>query len=264
MIEQQLVLHLSRRLLGQATMAVAWHDGHAGTHLLRAKTEDHGGVIVKVHRAQERHVQEVHAYRTWTPALGERAPRLLATNGDPPAIVVTTVPGIPLAQRQLDRAGEQDAYQQAGHLLRKLHGAGAPRWEPDWAAWLADRAEYWIHQAGDRISRTYRNDVRAHMRALRDLAPLPTVPCHLDFMPRNLMHADDGTLRLIDFEHSRYDLAARDLVRLATRIWIDRPDLQKSFVSGYGDLTATDIEVIDHCGTLDALTTLACGRSSTG
>jgi thiamine kinase-like enzyme len=62
------------------------------------------------------------------------------------------------------------------------------------------------------------------MRALRDLAPLPAMPCHLDFMPQNMIYSGDGILGLIDFEHSRYDLAARDLVRLATRIWPLRPD----------------------------------------
>jgi hypothetical protein len=90
----------------------------------------------------QRHVQEVHAYRTWIPALGDRAPRLLATTDDPPALVVTAVPGVPLTERQLDPEAEQDAYRRAGHLFKTLHAAGPPRLEPDWTAWLAERAEY--------------------------------------------------------------------------------------------------------------------------
>ncbi|GAB3146930.1 hypothetical protein GCM10027290_29420 [Micromonospora sonneratiae] len=235
---------------------MAWHPGHAGTQVLRSSTAEHGEVIVKQHRSQERHTQEVHAYRTWVLALGDRAPRLLAATDDPPSIVVTAVPGFPLDQRKLAPEAEQDAYRQAGRLLKALHAAGPPRLEPDWTAWLAERAEYWIHQAADHITPNYRAEVRAQMQALQDLAPLPAVPCHLDFMPRNMIHGDDGLLRLIDFEHSRYDLPARDLVRLATRIWPLRPDLRASFLDEYGQLTATDHKILEHCTHLDTLTEL--------
>lgn len=251
------LLQLCRRLLGTDAVPVAWHSGHAGTQVLRASTANHGEVMVKPHRSQERHTQEVHAYRTWVPAaLDDRAPRLLATADDPPTIVITAVPGSPLSQRTLTPKAEQDAYRQAGQLLKTLHAAGPPRLEPDWTAWLAERAEHWLHQAGDRITLSYRAEVRAHMRALQDLAPLPTVPCHLDFMPRNMIYGHDGIVRLIDFEHSRYDLPARDLVRIATRIWPQRPDLRDSFLDEYGHPCTLDREVLEHCAHLDALTAL--------
>lgn len=94
------------------------------------------------------------------------------------------------------------------------------------------------------------------MRTLRNLVPLPAVPCHLDFMPRNLIHGDDGIIRLIDFGRSRYDLAARDLVRLAARIWPLHPDLRRSFVDEYGQLSRVDHNVLEYCAHLDALTAL--------
>ena len=255
------LLQLCRRLLDTDAVPVTWHPGHAGTQVLRAWTTEYGEVIVKPHRSQERHTQEVHAYRTWVLALGDRAPRLLAATDDPPTIVITAVPGVPLSQRRLAPEGEQDAYRQAGRLLKTLHAAGPPRLELDWTAWLSDRAEYWIHQAGDRITPSYRAEVRAHMRALQDLAPLPAVPCHLDFMPRNMIYADDGIVCLIDFEHSRFDLPARDLVRLAARVWPLRPDLRASFLDDYGQLTMTDHEVLEHCIYLDALTKLCSFQS---
>jgi len=248
------LLQLCRRLLDTHAAPVTWHPGHAGTQVLRASTTEHGEVIVKPHRSRQRHTQEIHAYQTWVPALGDRAPRLLATTDDPPAIVITAVPGVPLDQRRLAPEAEQHAYRQAGRLLKTLHAAEPPRLEPDWTTWLAERAEYWIHQAGDRITPTRRAEVRAHMRALQDLAPLPAVPCHLDFMPRNMIHSDDGVVRLIDFEHGRYDLPARDLVRLVTRIWPLRPDLRGSFLEEYGQLGAIDREVLKNCAHLDALT----------
>ncbi|SDZ24215.1 Phosphotransferase enzyme family protein [Micromonospora pattaloongensis] len=264
MTDLDLLLALCQRLLDTDAVPAGWHSGHAGTRALRASTGTHGEVIVKAHRSPERHTQEVHAYRTRIPALEDRAPRLLAATDDPPAIVVTAVPGVPLAGRQLEPEAEQDAYRQAGQLLAALHAAGPARLEPDWIAWLVERAEYWIHRAEDRITASRRSEIRAHMQALRDLAPLPARPCHLDFMPRNMIYSDDGVVRLIDFEHSRYDLPARDLVRLATRIWPFRPDLRDSFLEGYGPLTAIDHEVIDHCAYFDALTKLCSSSSPEG
>ncbi|WP_306345211.1 phosphotransferase enzyme family protein, partial [Rhizomonospora bruguierae] len=249
-------LSLCQRLLDANAKPVTSHPGHAGTRVLRASTAAHGDVIVKIHRGLERHHQEVHAYRTWVPALGDRAPQLLATTDDPPAIVITAVAGVPLAERQLGREAEQSVYRQAGELLKTLHAAGPPRLEPDWTARLAERAEYWIHQAGDRITAARRAEVRAHMRALQELAPLPALPCHLDFMPRNMLYSDDGVVRLVDFEHSRFDLPARDLVRLATRVWPHRPDLRASFLHTYGQLSAADDAVLEHCAHFDLLTSL--------
>lgn len=250
------LLDICRRHLDPDSLPVRLHTGKPGAAVLRATTRRHGDVIVKPHHDRQRLDQETHAYRTWTPALSERAPTLLASVREPPTIIVTALPGYPLSEQTLDPAIEQDTYRQAGEILRRFHTADLPRSEPDWTAWLAERADYWLQQAGDRISARRRADVLAHMRALQDLAPIPTVSCHLDFMPRNFLHADDGILRVIDFEHSRYDLAARDLVRLATRIWPARPDLRDSFLDGYGGLTSTDTEVIDHCLHLDTLTTL--------
>ncbi|MFY1668756.1 phosphotransferase enzyme family protein [Plantactinospora sp. WMMB334] len=254
------LLQLCRRLLDTDAVPVTWHPGHAGPQVLCASTAEHGEVIVKPHRSHKRHTQEVHAYRTWVRALGDRAPRLLAATDDPPAIVITALPGIPLSQRKLNPEAERDAYRQVGQLLRTLHDARPPRLEPDWTAWLAERAEYWLHQAGARITPSYRAEVRAHMRALQDLAPLPTVPCHLDFMPRNMIY-DDGVVHLIDFEHSRYDLPARDLVRLATRVWPMRPDLRSSFLESYGLLTTADLEVVIHSRYLDELTRSLSGTT---
>jgi Ser/Thr protein kinase RdoA (MazF antagonist) len=258
------LLQLCRRLLDTDAVRVTWHPGHAGTQVLRASTTEHGEVIVKQHRSQERHRQEMNAYRTWIPALGNRAPRLLAATDDPPSVVITAVPGLPLDQRTLAPEAERNAYRQAGRLLKTLHAAGPPRLEPDWTAWLAERAEYWIHRVGDRITPGYRAEVRAHMRALQDLAPLPAMPCHLDFMPRNMIYGEDGVVRLIDFEHSRYDLPARDLVRLATRIWPLRQDLRESFLDEYGQLTEADHEMLKHCVHLDNLTALRRSQSASG
>lgn len=84
-------------------------------------------------------------------------------------------------------------------------------------------------------------------------------PCHLDFQPRNLLWHTDNRVRVIDLENSREDLAARDLARLATRIWPRRPDLASAFLDGYGPLDETDTAVLRHVTALEAVTTLAYG-----
>lgn len=67
-------LALCQRLLDADAKPVASHPGHAGIRVLRASTSAHGDVIIKIHRSPERHNQEVQAYRTWVPALGDKAP----------------------------------------------------------------------------------------------------------------------------------------------------------------------------------------------
>jgi thiamine kinase-like enzyme len=71
-------------------------------------------------------------------------------------------------------------------------------------------------------------------------------------MPRNLLRTKDGTLWIIDFEHARYDLPARDLVRVTTRIWNDRPDLEIAFTGSYGQLSDLDAYIIKLCRAIDA------------
>jgi hypothetical protein len=243
------LIALCRRLVDPHAQPTASH----GTTAIRMTTA-HGEVIVKRHRRHDRLHQEVHAYQHWTPVLGQRAPRLIAVSHDPPAIVVTALPGQPLAQAALPPERELRAYQQAGTLLRDLHNAAPPRHSPHMTAWLAERGQQWLEQAQDLLPAHRRAEINAHLRALARLGPIPAVPCHLDYTPRNLLSTSAGDIAAIDFEHSRYDLAARDLVRLATRVWVRNPHLKLAFLDGYGPITDLDREVIEHTAHLDTLT----------
>lgn len=256
------LLDICQRLVDPAAEPVTVHAGHNGTVVLRATTRA-GEVIVKRHRSPERRRQELHAYQHWTPALHGRAPRLLAVSDEPPAIVITALPGQPLATAGLSPAQEVEAYGQAGQLLRVLHQAGPPQTEPAMSAWLAERGEQWLALAADILPIRRRAKIQAHLRELTRLGPISAVPCHLDYTPRNLLVTAIGKVAVIDFEHARYDLAARDLVRLATRAWPDRPDLEYAFLQGYGRLSEQDRQVIEHCSHLDALTAAvrAAGRN---
>jgi Ser/Thr protein kinase RdoA (MazF antagonist) len=221
--------------------------------VLRARTI-HGDVVVKRHTSREKHDREVAAYKHWVPVLAARAPRLLAATTDPPTIIITALPGSPLSRVQLPAPAERDAHEQAGALLAAFHAAPAPASTTNMPAWLAARGEQWLALAADLLDRRQQAQIRAHLHALANLGPLPTTPCHLDFTPGNLLSDGAGVTYLIDFEHARRDLPARDLVRLATRIWPARPDLEHAFLNGYGTLTDLDRDVIARCSPLDHLT----------
>ncbi|HEU5472722.1 MAG TPA: aminoglycoside phosphotransferase family protein [Actinophytocola sp.] len=256
------LLNLCRQHFDPRAEPIAHSAGREQTAVLRAATR-HGEVIVKAHRDRERHNSERNAYRRWAPALGERAPRLLTEIDDPPAVVITALPGAPVAGLPLPPDAERDVFAQAGAILAAWHTAGPPHDTPNMAAWLADRGTQWLQLADPILPATRRFEIRAHLRDLATLGPIPTVPCHLDFTPHNLMRAPDGAVRIIDFEHARYDLAARDLVRIASRIWPDRPDLEDAFLATHGPLSDLDRQVIEHCTHLDNLTATvrATGRA---
>jgi Ser/Thr protein kinase RdoA (MazF antagonist) len=268
------MLALCRRLVDPYAQPITVHAGHNNTIALRAATAA-GEVIVKLHRELDRHRQEIYAYTNWTTALHGQAPRLLAASDDPPAIVITALPGHSLADTPLAPPIEAEAHRQAGAILHALHEAAPATDQPNMTGWLADRGEHWLSQARHILPSSRRAEIRAHLQALTALGLIQAVPCHLDYTPRNLLcstsdsstsspeerndRQDGGTTSEIsvatfDFEHARYDLAARDLVRLATRVWNDRPDLEEAFLHGYGPLSDLDRQVIEHCSHLDSLT----------
>jgi Ser/Thr protein kinase RdoA (MazF antagonist) len=254
-INAQALVDICRQHLGSAARLVAKHVGSNGTLVVRVATAG-GHVVVKQHRSQERHAQEVHAYRNWTSALGHQSPRLLGVDPDARAIIVSAAAGAPIAEASLSPADEGAAFAGLGEALKRFHGAGPARDDTNMVAWLAERGSRWLDAARHVVPPSDRITIKAHLRALEGLGRLPTVPCHLDFTPRNVLVGPRG-ITVIDFEHARYDLAARDLVRLATRTWPRRQGSRPAFLRGYGALTDVDELVVEHCTYLDRLTATA-------
>lgn len=219
-----------------------------------------GGVdlIAKLHRSRSLHDREVHAYRAWTPHLGSAAPDLVAVAPELPGIVITAVPGTPLDTQALPPDDEHDAHRGAGRVLARLHALPANAAASDITDYLAERGEHWLTRLGRNITQHDAQLVREHLRVLQSTRARVT-PCHLDFQPRNLLWHTDHRIRVIDFENSREDLAARDLARLATRVWPQRPDLREAFLGGYGQLDASDTAVLHHVTALEAVTSMAYG-----
>jgi hypothetical protein len=212
--------------------------------------------IVKHHESRIKHDREVRAYQRWTPALGEKAPQLVAASSPARIIVVTALAG-DACHIASDAA---DIHRQAGALLRAFHDAAQPHRLPGYHDWLAGRAYYWTWKARGLLPERDQAIIGAHLNALAAFDVQSGVPCHLDFQPANWLLDQAGTVRLIDFEHARFDLPVRDFVRLHFRIWATRAELRTAFFAGYGrDLTTTEQQMIWHLGALNTLTALVRG-----
>ena len=222
--------------------------------------EDRSGTqyIVKHHNSQAKHRREVHAYRHWVPALHPFAPELVASDPNAAIMIITAVPGSSVSD-----AGTVGLHRQAGALLRCFHESQRPCRVPGYRQWLSIRADHWAALARPLLCGGDRELIERHLCAL-DAHEMPgAVPCHLDFQPRNWLTGQDAVVRLIDFEHARIDIPARDFVRLRFRIWTARPDLEDAFLTGYGRVfTDDERQLVWHLGALDALTALARGKQT--
>jgi Ser/Thr protein kinase RdoA (MazF antagonist) len=254
-VNAQVLLDICRQRLGSGARLVARQVGSNGTQVIRVATAG-GQVVVKRHRTSKRHAQEIHAYANWTPTLGDQAPRLLGVDHEVRAIILSAAAGSPMASKDLSPAEEKTVFAAMGDALRRFHAAAPARDDVNMAAWLAERGSRWLDAARHLVPAGDRITIKAHLRALEGLVGLPTVPCHLDFTPRNVL-VGPGGITVVDFEHARYDLAARDLVRLAARTWTRRAGSRSAFLHGYGALTDTDDQIIEHCQHLDRLTAAA-------
>jgi Ser/Thr protein kinase RdoA (MazF antagonist) len=248
------VPEVAKRSLGSCVVTEVLGDG-----IVRVRDAHNQEFVIKHHATRSKHDREVHAYRYWTSALGPSAPRLIATDSATLTIVITTLSGQPCS-------GDSTAaiHHQAGALLRRFHDTEPSRRLPWFPGWLDDRVRYWTSQAKTLLSAEDASAVDSHFAALGTIGIPHGSPCHLDFQPRNWLADESGNLSLIDFEHARSDLPARDFVRLRFRVWPSRPDLHDAFFDGYGRrLTDAEDELVWHLGALDALTALARG-SQTG
>lgn len=175
--------------------------------------------------------REVRAHRSW---LGPwvragRAPRLLHLDEDVRVLVTEFVPGdlVLGGPHELD----PDVHRQAGALLAVLHGQDSvvddtywPREQEATLAWL-DRP----HRIAPDTAARVRDVVEAW-----DLPPAVLVPTHGDWQPRNWVLDSGGAVHAIDFGRADLRPAATDLARLAAQQFQSCPELEHTFVSGYG------------------------------
>ncbi|MER7509370.1 phosphotransferase [Streptomyces lavendulae] len=230
-----------------------------GSRVWRLAGPGGGTWYLKRHRGEKFHDREVAAYRSWVPALGGRAPRLVAADTAARAVVVTALPGHPLHGMVLGAADEARVQQALGRLVGVLHRSAPER--PAAAAMAADKIKRHLDGARPYLADGDEDLVLALARAYADL-PKPTlVPTHGDLQYRNVLLDGDGEPLLFDFERSEYNTATRDMVRLCDT-WTGRPDLRAAFLDGYGRvLTPAEELRLDCEAAFDAVSGIAYGTS---
>jgi hypothetical protein len=211
-------------------------------------------LIVKAPRASVHYHQEQSAYLHWVPALGDRAPELLASDERLHALLLSYV-----GDQAADGRSEA-THKAAGKLIRSFHDAAAPVPAPDYGAGTRERLDEWLSRGRHLFAIADIDFVRGRIADLESLRSLTLVPAHLDNQPRNWIVRRDGALALIDYSLSRRDIWLRDLIRLQTGNWQGRPDLRDAFLNGYGrQLSDTDTAVLDRCVAMTGLTSVIWG-----
>ncbi|MER6447222.1 NUDIX hydrolase [Streptomyces venezuelae] len=236
---------------------VSW--ARTGSRVWRLTGTGGGTWYLKRHRGARFHHREVAAYRTWVPALGAHAPRLVAAGTMAQAVVVTALEGRALHGMVLDPASEARVQHGLGRLAAALHRS-APE-QPGVPSPAAGKVERHLEAARPYLADGDEGLVLALARTYGDLPSPLLVPTHGDLQYRNVLLTGDGELRLFDFERSEYATATRDMVRLS-HTWDGRPDLRTAFLDGYGRGLTPDEELRLDCeSAFDALSGIAYGTT---
>ncbi|MFF2374923.1 aminoglycoside phosphotransferase family protein [Streptomyces xiamenensis] len=241
---------VSRHVASMDTAAVtdaSWPRGDSRVWRVRAV---HGEIFVKLYPSTEKYEREVQGCEHATRALApHEAPRLLASDPQRPAVILSALPGGVVRGLPLEVAEEQRVHRLAGDLLRRWHGTDKPISDREHRRIMesvtaqAEEAALILKSLGNQLSPAERNLVRDTARDLPDLArALPLAYRHGDYSPRNwLWDEATGHHGLIDFEEAASGLAVEDLVWLCGAAWPTRPDLREAFLAGYGRLlTSTE------------------------
>lgn len=252
---------------------LSWCEGLFGPcHVLSGDVRFHGRTAVlavqagearyyiKIYREALDWEVEAHGYTHWAAAFEDHAPRLVAVREENPlALVVSALPGRPMAETRLTLDQERAVWRTAGQALAQLHEwargtffgpcrrDGRPVMVPtidDAPTYVLADLEHWVERG--RCAGCLTREELALVEAARPLADSfagePPIPCHRDYGPANWLIAEDGTWAgVIDFEFSRWDVRIADFTRYPDWEWLRRPDLIQAFFEGYGrPLTAQE------------------------
>ncbi len=232
--------------------------GRTSVLALEARKERY---YVKIYRERSDWEVEAHGYLHWAPAFEGRAPRLIALREeDPPALVVSALPGRPMAEVRLTPDQERAVWRAAGQALVNLHEwargtfFGPCRWDgrPILTPPIEDATTYTLADLAHWVERGKRAgclaaEELALVEAAQPLAAAfagePPVPCHRDYGPANWLIEEGTWAGVIDFEFSRWDVRVADFTRYPDWEWLRRPDLIQAFFEGYGRTLTPQEEV---------------------
>lgn len=232
-----------------------------------------GTWYVKVHQNERFHGREVRGLRTWAPALGAAAPRLMAADESLRAVVITAVPGRPLYGVVLPPAREREVFHRIGALARRIHQSCPARPAPVGLGPALAKAERHLAAARAHLQPGDEKFIRGLVAQAGHMEPLEWVETHGDFQLRNILCdldapaaadkvEDSGPfVAVIDLERSEPGPAVRDLVRLSDA-WVSRPDLFEAFLTGYGRrLTPAEEARLVVDAALDSVSGIAFGAA---
>lgn len=231
-----------QRSLGPVDVVADMSWGLVDTVVLHARRGDQD-VVIKAAGPQNHHIgREIRAHRQWTSPLvaAGLAPRLIACCPDQTILVTEFLPGRLVEGTPAEH--DPQIHEQAGRVLRRLHeqplGAAAA---PDARAEVeaTRRALAWL-DGEHRIPAPAAASARCILEAASP-RPMPLVPAHGDFQPRNWL-VDGDRMRLIDFGRADLRPAFTDLCRLSVRHWVQDPALETAFFTGYGSDPRTEPE----------------------
>jgi thiamine kinase-like enzyme len=204
--------------------------GLVDTVVLHVRDRDRD-VIVKAAGPANNHIgREIAAHQAWVGCLAgiDRAPQLLHSDKTANVLVTSYVEGRLVLGAEAE--WQADTYVQAGELLGRFHSQAA-RLDKDFERAANAAALRWLDGAHG-IAPAVEAQLRAEIDAL-DSPPVPVVPTHGDWQPRNWLH-HLGTVRVIDFGRAAWRPPDSDFARLANQQFLDRPDLETAFLAGYG------------------------------
>lgn len=249
------VRHVAEVHLGPVTVLNdrSWPHGEA----VVLEVQDQAGVVwvAKGNRIQWAYERERAALANWAPALGDRAPRLVASDDDTQTLIMTRLPG------NAGTATTAHHHFQAGQLAARLHHLESQGAVTDYAATLHRQLDGWLDRVPDVVNSDDTAWVRTTIDKLTSLPDPVTTATHLDYQPRNWMLDDTDTLRVIDFGRARIDMLLRDFERLWFQEWVGQDDLRRAFFAGYGrDLNPDEESLIVIRGAYQAASTILWAR----
>ena len=209
--------------------AVLHVRSRAGDHIVKAsETSHHIGREIAAHHDVLRKIDRLPA------------PRLQFADIQAGILVTAYLPG-----RLLLGASEQehpDAFEQAGAILAKLQIPGAM--SEEYMEAVATQTSDGIERADGLVDDRSRKMLELKLRSV-SRHPVRLHFTHGDYQPRNwLVH--EGRIAVIDFGRGAQRSWVSDLVRLRSKDFHERPDLEVAFMRGMGrELDADDRVVLE-------------------
>lgn len=233
--------------LGPFQVLLKYQHDHAYSELWRLEAQGQR-FWLKMHRYPAKFAGELHGLTQWGNHL---TPRVVAQREDPMAMLLTELPGEAARLTHLEPAAERRLWSEAGDYLRGLHarkndwfGSCRPDGSPftdahqDVSHFVLQTFENRLRQGADGGYVTPEEAAYvAELAPAWSIALKGTVPTavHRDSSPRNWLVLPSGELSgVIDFEHSRWDVAGADLNRWWDDEFIQRDDLRDAFFEAYG------------------------------